>query len=103
MPVDFPAPLESKLLTRVPGYFLGSSIRLLQELRELAPPLGLQDAALSLEVALDESKLPEDEIESLANDAWSREHTFAIERPVWFIYFLFAYASTRYKTIIMIE
>ncbi len=89
VPVDFQEVLEDDDL---PGRFLGSSQRLLDELRRVAPALG---------IAMKGTILPKSEAERL-NQIFDQEpsHPFEEEIAVWFYLYENARLSVRHSLII---
>jgi hypothetical protein len=88
VPIDFARPLVADAPDEVLGGVVGSSFRLLAELRECSPSLGIDlspDGLLSETVASD-----------LANVTLQSRHRFGIERVAWFAFFEAACESIRF-------
>ena len=75
---------------RIPGAMLGSSFRLMDELLEVAPKLGIR---------LDNGRLADAEADRI-NAAYEAEEEFRIEKTVWISLFEAARLSIEYKTAI---
>jgi hypothetical protein len=89
VPLDFPEPLYSDDEDKIPGCMVGSSVRLLAELRQ---------AATLLEIALDaDGRLSDPEAERLKDEA----HRYHLERMVWFAFYEVAQASVDHKSLIV--
>jgi hypothetical protein len=87
VPVDFPDVIEG---SGVPGGMLGSSQRLLEELRLLAAPLGFR---------LNGNKIPDEQITELAS-VGDDEPPFFNERLAWAVFFDAARASVETRAAI---
>jgi hypothetical protein len=89
VPIDFPDPLVASGLESVEGVAVGSSYRLRDELREIAPTLG---------ISLKDGALPDSEAAAIVNDLGS--HPYVVERWVWFGLFESANQSIELKAAI---
>ncbi|MCP3922486.1 MAG: hypothetical protein GY714_07875 [Desulfobacterales bacterium] len=91
LPIDFDEVLIDETdQERIPGGLVGSSYRLLDELKEIAP---------KLDIKLDGNQLSDDEAKKL-NELIGSEENLHIEKLVWFTLFEVTRLSIEFKTAI---
>jgi hypothetical protein len=91
----FPVPFENVVIDdkdkgRIEGGLLGSSFQLLEELKAMAPALGIR---------LENGHLPDSEVDAIRADVES-EADLWIERGVWLTFYEAARLSIQHKTAI---
>ncbi len=93
VPIDFPEPLYADDKHKITGDIVGSSQRLLAELVQAAPLLGIRLGKTG--------KLSDKEATKLADEDDEDEgsHRYGLERTVWFAFYEAASASVTHNTV----
>ncbi len=92
VPIDFPDPLFSDKEDGIPGCMVGSSQRLLAELVQAAPLLGITLDA--------DGRLSDAEAATLGE---LDDHKYERERAFWFAYYVVAQVSVDHKSLVVLH